>query len=161
MKPHSIGPGLRSRWRRYSALPGGKWLFSKVLGRHVPYTGSIGARVLRLEPGLCAATLRDCRHVRNHLGCIHAMALANLGELVTGLALLNSLPDGARGILTGFGMDYLKKARGRLAAECRCEIPADNTGQEYDLTGEIRDAHGDVVAIARARWLVGPAAAGR
>jgi acyl-coenzyme A thioesterase PaaI-like protein len=101
-------------------------------------------------------TLRDRRRVRNHLGSIHAIALANLGEMVTGLALMNSLPDRARGILTGFNVDYLKKARGRLTAECRCEIPVDNSEREYELTGEIRDVQGDIVSMARARWLVGP-----
>jgi acyl-coenzyme A thioesterase PaaI-like protein len=160
MMSHSIGPGLRTQWRRFSVLPGGKWLFSAVLGRYVPYTGSIGATILRLEPGLCVASLRDHRGVRNHLGSIHAMALANLGEMVTGLALMNSLPDRARGILTGFDVDYLKKARGRLTAECRCEIPADNTEREYELTGEIRDAQGDIVSTARARWLIGPVKSG-
>lgn len=154
--PQSIGPGLRTQWRRLAALPGGKRLFSLVLGGYVPYTGSIGAVILRLEPGLCVASLRDRRRVRNHLGSVHAMALANLGEMVTGLALMNSLPERARGILTGFGIDYLKKARGRLVSECRCEIPADNSEREYQLTGEIRDATGDIVSIAKARWLVGP-----
>ncbi|MGB5439986.1 MAG: hotdog fold domain-containing protein [Gammaproteobacteria bacterium] len=152
----SIGPGLRRRWRRLAALPGGKRLFSLMLGRHVPYTGSIGAVILRMEPGVCVASLRDRRRVRNHLGSVHAMALANLGEMVTGLALMNSLPDKARGILTGFAVDYLKKARGRLTAECRCEIPADNHEYEYQLSGEIRDAAGDIVSVATARWLVGP-----
>lgn len=144
------------QWRRLASLPGGKRLFSLVLGRYVPYTGSIGAVIHRLEPGLCVASLRDRRCVRNHLGSIHAMALANLGEMVTGLALMNSLPDGARGILTGFAVDYLKKARGELTAECRCEIPADNCEHAYQLTGNIRDAEGDIVSIAQARWLVGP-----
>lgn len=152
----SIGPGLRKQWRRFSALPGGTVLFSAALGHFVPYTGSIGARILRLEPGLCVASLRDRRCVRNHLGSIHAMALANLGEMVTGLALMNSLPDMARGILAGFSVDYLKKARGKLTAECRCDIPVDNSEREYELTGEIRDAEDDIVSIARARWLVGP-----
>jgi len=152
----SIGPVLRTQWRRLAALPGGKRLFSLVLGRYVPYTGSIGAVIQRLEPGLCVAGLPDRRCVRNHLGSIHAMALANLGEMVTGLALMNSLPDSARGILTGFAVDYLKKARGELTAECRCEIPADNSEHEYQLTGNIRDAEGDIVSIAQARWLVGP-----
>jgi acyl-coenzyme A thioesterase PaaI-like protein len=156
MMPHSIGPGLRAQWRRLSALPGGKWVFSSLLGSYVPYTGSIGAVIQQLEPGLCVATLRDRRRVRNHLGSIHAMALANLAEMVTGLALMNSLPDRARGILTGFNVDYLKKARGRLTAECRCEIPVDNTEREYELTGEVRDVQGDIVTVTRARWLVGP-----
>ena len=156
----SIGPGLRAQWRRLAALPGGKRIFSTVLGRYVPYTGTIRAVIQRLEPGLCVASLPDRRGVRNHLGSIHAMALANLGEMVTGLALMNSLPDKARGILAGFSVEYLKKARGRLTAECRCEIPADNSEREYQLTGEIRDAEGDIVSIAQARWLVGPEKSG-
>ncbi len=153
---HSIGPQLRRHWRRLSPSPAGRWLFSKLLGRVVPYTGMLGARVEVMEPGHCLVSLRERRGVRNHLRSVHAMALANLGEMVTGLALMNSLPAQARGILTGFEMDYLKKARGKLLAECRCEVPADNSEREYALAGEIRDAAGDVVAVARARWQVGP-----
>jgi len=94
--------------------------------------------------------------VRNHLRSVHAMALANLAEMATGLALMNSLPDNARGILTVFHMDYLKKARGSLLAECHCRIPDDNREQEYELSDEITDREGDVVARCRARWLIGP-----
>lgn len=152
----SIGPELRRRWRSLSATAPGRWLFSRALGRLAPYTGTLGARIEVLEPGHCIATLRDRRALRNHLHSVHAMALANLGELVTGLALMNSLPEQAHGILTGFEMDYLKKARGLLTAECRCEVPPDNSEREYAVSGEIRDAADDVVAVARARWQVGP-----
>jgi len=152
----SIGPGLRRQWRRLAGFPGGKWLFSRLLGRHVPYTGSLGAMVRVLEPGYCRVELRDRRRLRNHLDCIHAMAVANLAEMATGLALLNSLPDGRRGILTGFSIDYLKKARGTLVAECRCQSPADIPDSEHELGGEIRDRDGLLVAVARARWLTGP-----
>jgi acyl-coenzyme A thioesterase PaaI-like protein len=152
----SIGPELRQRWRRLSTLPGGPWLFSRILGRFAPYTGTLGATVDVLEPGYCRVQLRERRRVRNHLRSIHAMALANLAEMATGLALMNSLPEQARGILTGFHMEYLKKARGRLCAECRCEIPADNREREYELGGEVRDAGGELVARCRAHWLVGP-----
>lgn len=152
----SIGPALRQLWRRCAALPGGRWLFSRLLGLRAPYSGALGARVEAMEPGCCVVVLRERRRVRNHLNSVHAMALANLGELATGLALVNSLPEGARGILTGFNMDYLKKARGRLSAECHCEIPSSNVEQEYLVTGEIHNEDGEVVAVARARWLVGP-----
>lgn len=153
---HSIGPRLRRHWHRLSPTAAGRWLFSRVLGRVVPYTGTLGARIEVLEPGHCVVSLRERRAVRNHLRSVHAMALANLGEMVTGLALMNSLPEQARGILTAFEMDYRKKARGRLLAECRCAVPEDNRDREYLLDGEIRDAAGDVVAVARARWRIGP-----
>jgi acyl-coenzyme A thioesterase PaaI-like protein len=152
----SIGPGLRLLWRRISSLPGGRWLFSRALGWYVPYTGSLGARVEILEPGHCVITLRDRRRVRNHLQSVHAIALCNLGEMVTGLALMNSLPDNARGILAGLSIVYLKKARGLLTAECHCDSPESNEALEYELTGEIRDNSGDQVALVKARWLIGP-----
>ncbi len=100
--------------------------------------------------------LRDRRKIRNHLRSIHAIALCNLGEMVTGLALMNSLPDNTRGILTGISVDYLKKARGRLTAECFCTIPDSSEQHEYTLRGEIRDTTGDPVATVSARWLIGP-----
>jgi len=100
--------------------------------------------------------LRDRRKVRNHLRSVHAMALGNLGEMVTGLALMNSLPDKTRGILTGISISYLKKARGMLTAECRCDIPDSSATCEPTLTSDIRDSAGDTVATVEARWLVGP-----
>lgn len=154
--PQSIGPSLRRQWRRLRCLPGGKWVFSRVLGLIVPYTGTLAATVQVLAPGHCVVCLRDRRKVRNHLRSIHAIALCNLGEMATGLALLNSLPDDTRGILSGLSIDYLKKARGSLRAECHCKVPADNHKQEHELSGEIRDSDGDLVAVIKARWLIGP-----
>lgn len=152
----SIGPALRHYWHRACLLPGGKWLFSRLLGRVVPYTGTLGATVQVLEPGHCVVVLRDRRRVRNHLRSVHAIALCNLGEMATGLALMNSLPDATRGILSGLSIDYLKKARGLLTASCHCPVPRDNREDEHLLTGKIHNADGDLVAEVTARWLIGP-----
>ena len=152
----SIGPQLRSYWRQLQQLPGGKRLFSRLLGRFVPYTGTLGACIEVLEPGHCVVRLDDRRRVRNHLRSVHAMALANLGEMASGLALMNSLPDNMRGILAGFKVEYLKKARGELLAECHCEVPADNDERDVDVLCEIRDTDGDIVTLVRAQWLIGP-----
>ncbi|MEZ5543006.1 MAG: DUF4442 domain-containing protein [Pseudomonadota bacterium] len=152
----SIGPRLRRRWQLLGGSRGGRWLFSLGLARSVPYTGTLGARVQLLEPGHCIVTLRDRRRVRNHLHSVHAMALANLGELATGLALLSGLPQGMRGILTGYRIDYLKKARGCLHAECRCAVPAAVAAQAWQVDGEIRNAAAEVVARVSASWQLGP-----
>lgn len=152
----SIGPLLRRRWHSLARWPGGRWLFSRALGRSAPYSGSLGARVVALEPGHCIVRLADRRRVRNHLHSVHAMALANLAELATGLALLCGLPEGARAILTGFRIDYHRKARGSLQAEGRCTPPPDNAGHDCEVVGEIRDAAGELVATAYAVWRTGP-----
>jgi uncharacterized protein (TIGR00369 family) len=126
-----------------------------MLGRMVPYTGALGARVQALEPGHARITLRDRRGVRNHLGSIHAVALANLAEVTSGLAMLTSLPEGARGIVVHLGIEYLKKARGTLTAECRCAAPS---GREETITvkADVMNDAGEVVARAEVRWLIRP-----
>lgn len=156
------GPQLLTLWRRLSPLPGGRRLFSVALGRRVPYSGSIGAVVTLLEPGHSRVELADRRAVRNHLQSIHAMALANLGELATGLAILVGMPATVRGILVRFEIEYLKKARGRLVAESRVALPeivAERTA--FPVAADIRDAAGDTVARVRAEWLLGPVTGGR
>ena len=152
----SIGPQLRKHWRRLQQMPGGKRLFSWLLGRFVPYTGTLGACIEVLEPGHSRVRLSDRRKVRNHLHSVHAMALANLGEMASGLALMNSLPDNTRGILTGFNIEYLQKARGELLAECRCEVPASNSEREVEVLCEICNTDGDIVTVVKAQWLIGP-----
>lgn len=152
----SIGPTLRRQWRLLSGLPAGNWLFSRLLGLVVPYTGSIGGVVTRLEPGHCRVTLKDRRKVRNHLRSVHAIALCNMGEMVTGLALMNSLPDNTRGILKGLSVEYLKKARGKLTASCQCEVPTDNQSRDYEITATICDIANEPVAMIKAHWLIGP-----
>jgi uncharacterized protein (TIGR00369 family) len=121
----------------------------------VPYTGALGARVEELEPGYARLTLRDRRGVRNHLGSVHAVALANLAEVTSGLAMLTSLPENARGIVVHIGVEYLKKARGTLTAECRCGAPS-GIEETVTVTADVMNASGEVVARAEVRWLIRP-----
>ncbi|MFN8572892.1 MAG: hotdog fold domain-containing protein [Gemmatimonadaceae bacterium] len=161
--PEPAGQRLLRLWTRLSPRPGGKWLFSRILGRQVPYTGTIGAQIEELRPGYARATLRDRRHVRNHLRSIHAVALVNLGEVVSGLAMLTALPPGIRGIVTGLSIAYVKKARGTLVAESHVRLPTIDQSIELALESVIRDEAGDVVATATVHWLIGaerPAATG-
>lgn len=149
------GDRLKSLWSTLSTLPGGRWLFSRLLGLMVPYTNSIRSTVLHFEPGHARVLLRDRRRVRNHLRSVHAIALANVGELVTGLSLIGGLGTDLRAILTGLDVRYTKKARGPLVAEAMCTIPEITDSIEHPVEATIRDADGDVVATVTAHWRLG------
>jgi len=150
------GNFIRSSWDRLSGMPGGRRLFSVMVGRAAPYTGSIGARIEELRDGYARVVLRDRPGVRNHLRCVHAIALANLAELTGNVAIAYSLRDDARFIVAGLSMDYIKKARGTITGVCEAPVPETNERQEYEVHVSMRDEKGEEVAHCTLRTLVGP-----
>jgi acyl-coenzyme A thioesterase PaaI-like protein len=148
---------LVSTWDRFSRLPGGRRVFDRVLGWLVPYSGSIRPRVLELEPGLARVALTERRRLRNHLRSVHALALGNLGELASGLAMTAALPPEVRGIPIRIEIDYNRKARGTIVAEGRADPPAAVTEDtEATATAVLRDEEGDVVADMVVTWRLRP-----
>jgi acyl-coenzyme A thioesterase PaaI-like protein len=150
------GNPIRDAWNRMHGLPGGKALFTRMIGTMAPYTGTMGAKVEELSAGYSRVSLPDRRAVRNHLRCIHAIALANLAELTGNVAIAYSLPDDARFIVAGMSIDYGKKARGTITGECRCPVPDSAERREYEVPVTMKNAAGEVVATATLRTLVGP-----
>lgn len=148
---------LETAWRRLSGLPGGRRLFDHILGWMVPYSGSIRPRVLELEPGRARVAIRERRRLRNHLRSVHALALGNLGELASGLAMTLALPDGTRGIPIRLEIDYLKKARGTIIAVGTASPPAAVLEETEDVAyAELTDEAGDPVARVVVRWKLAP-----
>ncbi|MBE2252496.1 MAG: DUF4442 domain-containing protein [Myxococcus sp.] len=146
---------LLTVWQRLKGVPSGGRLMGRLAGLAAPYTGSISPEVLSLEAGTARVLMRDTRRVRNHLSSLHAAALMNLAEMTTGLAVVSALPEGLRGIPTHVGMDYLKKARGPITAECTCPVITSTQRQDLEVHAELKNAEGEVVARALAKWRVG------
>ena len=158
MKPN-VSPAARllEKWKQLENKPGGKWLFGRILRMGIPYTGTVRPRVLVVEPGFARVEIDDRRKVRNHLSSIHAIAIANVGELTGGLAMTATLPPEVRSILTALHVEYKKKGRGRLTAECRCIVPPVTESINYDVQSHVFDQSGDEVATITASWKLSPA----
>lgn len=147
---------IRSQWDAMSRVPGGARLFSLIVGRSARYTGTINALVTELRHGHSAVVMRDTPLVRNHLRCVHAVALVNLAELAGNLALAYSMPDDARFIVAGLSIEYVKKARGTITAKGAPPEIASSERKEYLVPVSLENAQGEVVATCTLRTLVGP-----
>ena len=148
---------LIKMWNRYGGTVLGRKIFSYILGRTAPYSGSIKAEVLLLSPGKVQVALKDRRSLRNHLNSVHAIALANLGELASGLAMISAIPPNTRAIVVNLEIEYLKKARGRLIAEGSATPPETITESINNLAlADIKDAEGDTVSRVKVHWRLSP-----
>jgi len=145
---------VRQWFERARKVPGGLALFSKALGLYIPYTGSTGAQIQSIGDGVAVVRLPDRRRVRNHLDSLHAIALASVGELSTGLAVIGALPGSGRMIMRHLEVTYHCKARGDVTATGRAEFPVTPGRHEVAATSEVRDAAGELVTSVTATWVV-------
>lgn len=147
---------IREAWDRLSRIPGGRLVFSRMVGTLAPYTSTIRPRVLDLRTGHAEVEMDDRRSVRNHLRCVHAIALANLAELTGNIAVAYTLPPDGRFIVAGMELDYRRKARGTITGYCDCPIIETSEKREYVVPVVLRDSSGEEVVRAHLRTLVGP-----
>jgi len=147
---------LLGLWSRLAPLPGGAWLFSKLFGFMVPYSGSVRPRIRVLGPGHAEVEIPDRRSNRQHLGSVHAIALMNLAEITSGLAMWAGLPSTVRGIVTTLSMTYHKKARGTIRAVSHVTVPIVSEDRDFEVIAECFDREGALVATGTVRWRLGP-----
>jgi acyl-coenzyme A thioesterase PaaI-like protein len=147
---------VREAWDRLHRLPGGTRAFSRMIGVAAAYTGTMGAHVRDVRRGYARVELPDRPRVRNHLRCIHAIALANLAELTGNVGVAYSLRDDQRFIVAGMSIDYLAKARGTITGESSFELPDEDGRFEVEIPVELRDPSGKTVARATLKTLIGP-----
>lgn len=137
---------LARTWDKLSRLPAGRHLFSRVLGRMVPYGSTISPFVEALGPGYARICIKITRKLMNHIQSAHAMALGNLAELTGGLALTFAMPGNMRLVAAKFTLEYKKRGYGKLTAESNAPL-LDWTlpKQVVEVEVFIRDEAGEVV----------------
>jgi acyl-coenzyme A thioesterase PaaI-like protein len=132
----------------------GPWIFNWLVSFNSPYTGSIPMHIQSLSVGKCASRMRDSFFVRNPFKCIHAVALMNLGEATSGLAVLTwAEKHKYRAIVTKIECEYFQKARGTITAVC--QVPPEMTADgnlKLPVDTDMFNSNGTLVAKARIHW---------
>jgi hypothetical protein len=128
--------------------PCGLWIFSRIICFKAPYFSTIKPTFTKLDLGIGEAVLKKRRRVQNHIGTVHAIACANLCELVAGTTLEISLPPTHRWIPKGMQIQYLKKAETDLVGKTRFGLDKWPDAGSFNVPVDVVDKNGQVVVQA-------------
>ncbi|MET0448035.1 MAG: hotdog fold domain-containing protein [Aeromicrobium sp.] len=103
-------PSTLDLYKKLTALPQGKRLFSIAFGQKAPYFASAHIQVREMEPHLGEVVVPKRRSVQNHIGTVHAIAACNGLEAAMGLLAEATCPPGMRWLPKGMEVQYLAKS---------------------------------------------------
>ena len=95
----------------------GKEVFNILIGFTSPYSYSINPLIQKFNDDECIISINQSYNLKNPFNSIHAVALTNLGELTSGLLMMENLKKhNQKGIITQIKSEYFKKARKKITA---------------------------------------------
>jgi acyl-coenzyme A thioesterase PaaI-like protein len=164
MKAFALLPGLLLKARTSSFY---LWLLNRLLGRLVPFNRPHGFAIVRIETDRIVTRAANRRINHNHIGGIHACAIATIAELSSGLVLLSKLdPTRYRLIMARMEIDYLFQARMEIQATTLLDarqvqqevVERLQDGGAVNFTQEtlVEDRQGQTVARAQITWQIKP-----
>jgi len=89
---------------------------SLLLGRVVKFVGTARLAVEELTPERAVISVKNRRIVQNHIGGVHAAAMALVAETATGFVVGMNVPDDRVPVIKTLKVDYLKRATGAMRA---------------------------------------------
>ena len=159
-------PAVLDLWKKTTALPAGKRLFSIAFAQKAPYFATIRPRFTEMRPNYAELVIPKRRGVHNHIGTVHAIALCNGLEAAMGALAEATIPGDKRWIPKGMDVSYTAKADHRhhlhrrdrpRAVDLRRPRPARaGARRAHRRRGRDRGRHpalGDPEAAERARVL--------
>ena len=101
-----------------SKLPSGiqSTLLSKTFGRIVPMVGSAKIRYIHVSESKVEVTLANHKAMRNHIGQVHACAMALLAETATGFVTGMNVPDNCIMLIKSLHVDFKRPSKGAMTA---------------------------------------------
>ena len=137
--------GILDLWKRSSALPQGRRVFSMAFSRKAPYFGSVHPLFIDLRPNYAELVIKKRRGVQNHIGTVHAIALCNGLEAAMGALAEASIPRDKRWIPKGMEVEYTAKAD--TDVRCIAETDPEQWDSEGDLPVRVRGVRQDGTAV--------------
>lgn len=128
-----------------------------LFNAQVRFAGTGGLRFEKLDEAEAIVVIRNRRAVQNHIGGVHAAAMALLAETATGAVFGMNVPDDRLPLLKTMHIDYQRRAQGALRATAsldaaqRARIAAEVRG-EMVVPVRVNDESGETPIIATMTW---------
>ncbi len=152
---------LERLFRKMSHYPLGQWLFSMAVCFRAPYFFSIRPVIRALGATRTEITVRKRRRVTNHIGTVHAIAMANACELAAGTLMEVGVPRDMRWIPKAMTIDYLRKANTDIRAIAWLNDALESgAARDVVVPVDVTDSDGEVVVHARITMYISPRRAG-
>ena len=91
-------------------------LWSKAFGRIVPMVGSANIRYLEVSHAKVVVKIENHRAMQNHIGQVHACAMALLAETATGFVTGMNVPDSCIVLIKSLKVDFKRPSKGTMTA---------------------------------------------
>ena len=118
-KPFERPPVLTFLLRKAPGSPLYLWILNRFLRIIIPFNAPHRIAIERLGADGVGVTLPLCRRNRNHLGSVHACALATASEFATGVLVLSRLdPAVYRMIMKSIQVEYHYQGKTDVVVEC-------------------------------------------
>ena len=126
----------------------GKETFTYINSIIAPYSGSIYPSIDLFTKDTCHCSIIEKKSLQNPFNCIHAIALANLGELTSGLIMIQYLQNSKqKGIITKITTQYYQKARGKIYSVSNLNYLKNGT-----IKSQLFNENGDLVCDVLCTW---------
>ena len=130
---------------------------SFIIGKIIPFAGTASCRVEKLTNNECVVKIKKRRKVGNHIGTLHAAAMALAAESATGFVTAMNVPDSRVLVTRNMNLTYLKRTKGDLTATATLS-DADLERLRNEERGDIsvpvvlKDAEGTESVTAEMIW---------
>lgn len=130
---------------------------SYLLGKKIPFAGTASVRFEVLRHDECTVVIRNKKKVGNHIGTLHAAAMALAAETATGFVTGMNAPDNKILVISKMELTYLKRTEGDLTATAKLspeEIERIKTEDKGDISVPVtlRDANNNETVTANMVW---------
>lgn len=91
-------------------------LWSKAFGRVVPMVGSAKIRYLVVTHSKVVVKIENHKAMQNHIGQLHACAMALIAETATGFVTGMNVPDSSIVLIKSLKVDFKRPSKGAMTA---------------------------------------------